>query len=103
MSISLQVIYSASEGSTFDHDYYTSKHFAVVDEHISQFIQSQLVTKGVADVPDQPASVHAIATFVFKDNDALGAALTAAGPVLADLPNFTNVQPTMLIGEVTET
>ncbi len=100
MSISLQVIYSVTDGSTFDYDYYTSKHFAVVDEHISQFIDQQVVTKGTAILPDQPASVHAIATFIFKDNEALGAALAAAGPVLEDLPNFTNVQPSMLIGEV---
>ena len=30
----------------------------------------------------------------------LGAALGAAGPVLEDLANFTNVTPEMLIGEV---
>ena len=27
-------------------------------------------------------------------------AMSKAGPVLADLPNFTNVKPQMLIGEV---
>jgi len=26
--------------------------------------------------------------------------MAAAGPVLADLPNFTNVKPNMLIGDV---
>ena len=100
MSISLQVIYRVADGTTFDYDYYTSKHFAVVDQHISQYIDQQIVTKGVAMVPDLPPTVHAMATFIFKDNEALGAALGAAGPVLEDLANFTNVTPEMLIGEV---
>jgi hypothetical protein len=36
----------------------------------------------------------------FDDMDKLHAALEVAGPVLADIPNFTNTEPKMLIGEV---
>lgn len=100
MAASLQVIYEVSDGSTFDYEYYTTKHFAIVDANIGEFITSQLVTKGSANAPDQPPSIHAIATFTFENGAALEAAFAAAGPVLEDLQNFTNVTPQMLIGEV---
>ncbi len=100
MSVSLQVIYPVSDGSTFDHDYYTSTHMALVGEHMGPHIGSTVVTKGLAGGPDVPAPFHAIATIVFSDQAAMDAAMSAAGPVMADIPNFTSVQPTVLIGEV---
>ena len=63
-------------------------------------IQQTLVTKGLAGGPDAPPATYAVATMVFADQAAMGAAMAASGPVLADLPNFTNVKPEMLIGEV---
>ncbi len=100
MSVSLQVIYPVSDDSTFDHDYYTATHLPLVGEHMGAHISSTLVTKGLAGGPDVPAPFHAVATMVFKDQDAMQAALAAAGPVLEDIPKFTNSKPQMLIGEV---
>ena len=100
MSVTLQVIYPVSKGSTFDYDYYTSTHMALVGEHMGPHITSTLVTKGLAGGPDVPAPYHAVASIVFADQDAMNAAMGAAGPVLADIPNFTNVKPDTLIGEV---
>ena len=100
MAVSLQVSYPISDGTTFDYDYYTSTHFDLVGEHMGAHIDSMLVTKGLAGGPDTPPGIHAIASIVFSDQDAMNAALAAADPVLADIPNFTNVQPQMLIGEV---
>lgn len=100
MAVSLQVLYPISDGTTFDFDYYTSTHFDLVGEHMGAHLESMLVTKGLAGGPDVPPAFHAVASLVFKDQDALNAAMGAAGPVLADIPKFTNVQPQMLIGEV---
>jgi hypothetical protein len=47
-----------------------------------------------------PPAFHAIATMVFADADAMKAAMAAAGPVMADIANFTNVEPQILIGDV---
>jgi uncharacterized protein (TIGR02118 family) len=100
MSISLQVIYPVTDDSTFDHDYYTATHLPLVAEHWGSFIESTLVTKGVAGGPDVPAPYHAVATIVFADQNALQSAMKVGGPVIADVPNFTNIRPQMLIGEV---
>jgi len=100
MTASLQVIYPIGADTHFDHDYYLATHIPLVGEHMGAFIQNTLVTKGLAGGPDVPPGSYAVATMTFADGDALNAALGAAGPVLADIPKFTNVQPQMLIGEV---
>ncbi len=100
MSLSLQVIYPAANGTKFDYDYYLSKHFEIVQEHMGPHLESVQVTKGLAGGPDVPPPFHAIATMTFADQAALDAALGAAGPALEDIPNFTDTQPQMLIGQV---
>ena len=100
MRMSLQVVYPVGDDTNFDHAYYCDTHLPLVGKHIGAHIESTLVTKGLAGGPDTPAPFHAVATMVFADRSALDAALDTAGPVLADIPNFTNSRPQMLIGEV---
>jgi hypothetical protein len=63
-------------------------------------IQSTSISKGLAGGPDVPAGFYVVATMVFAAMENLQAALEGAGPVLADIPNFTNSEPKMLIGEI---
>ncbi len=100
MPISLQVAYPVSDASKFDHDYYLESHVPLIAKHMGLHIASQVVTKGVAGGGGAATPFHAIATFVFQDQAGLDAALAAAGPVLDDVPKFTDVQPQMMIGEV---
>ena len=100
MAMSLQVIYPVGEDTTFDYDYYASTHMEIVGECMGPHIQSVVVTKGLAGGPDTPPGFHAVATIVCADQASLDAMLAAAGPALADIPKFTDVQPQMLIGEV---
>lgn len=100
MSVSLQVLYPFSTDATFDHDYYTATHIPLVGEHMGAHIQSTSISKGIAGGPDVPAGFYVVATMVFAAMENLQAALEVAGPVLADIPNFTNVAPQMLIGEI---
>ncbi|PYG29544.1 EthD family reductase [Pelagimonas varians] len=100
MSVSLQVLYPVSEGTTFDYDYYLSTHMEMVGTVMGAHISQTLVTKGLAGGPETPPGFYAIASMVFADQAALDAALSVAGPVLEDIPKFTNTQPQMLIGQV---
>jgi uncharacterized protein (TIGR02118 family) len=100
MALSLQVIYPITDETHFDYDYYIGTHIPMVGEHMGAHIASVLVTKGLASGPDAPPQSYAVATMTFADKSALDAALSAAGPVIADIPKFTNTQPQMLIGEV---
>lgn len=94
------MIYPISDNSNFDVDYYQKTHIPMVDDHIGDHVQSIIVTSGLAGGPDQPPRYHAIATLTFANQSDMDTALAAAGPVLEDIPNFTNVAPDMLIGEV---
>lgn len=100
MALTLQVIYPITDSSHFDFDYYLGTHMPLVGEHMGPHIESTLVTKGLAGGPDAPPESYAVATIVFADQDSLNAAMAAAGPVIADIPKFTNTKPQMLIGEV---
>ena len=100
MALSLQVIYPIGEDTHFDYDYYLGTHMPLVGEHMGAHIAQTLVTKGLAGGPDTPPSVYAVATMTFADKDAMDRAMSASGPVVGDIPNFTNSRPTMLVGEV---
>ena len=100
MALSLQVIYPITEDTHFDMDYYLATHMPMVGEHMGAHIESTLVTKGLAGGPDVPPPFYAVATMTFADQEAMNAAMAAAPPVIADIPNFTNTQPHMLVGEV---
>lgn len=102
MALSLQVLYTTENGTTFDHAYYASTHMPIVTEHMGPHIEKTLITKGLAGGPDTPAGYHAIATMTFADQGALDAAMAAAGPALQDIPNFFSGDPKMLIGEVAD-
>lgn len=100
MSVSMQVIYPITEETSFNYDYYFSTHMDVVAEYFGPHLERTLVTKGVADGPNTPPSIYAIATLVFADQAAMDAALAKGAPVIGDIPNFTNTKPQMLVGEV---
>lgn len=95
-----RILGERSEDTTFDYDYYLGQHMAIVGDVMGEHIESTLVTKGLAGGPGVAAGYHAVATIVFSSQSAMDAALANAGPALEDIPNFTNAQPQMLIGEV---
>ncbi len=61
---------------------------------------SRLFSKRIADQPVVPAGYYAISTMVFEDQSAIDLALSEVGTALRDIPNFTNTEPVMLIGEI---
>jgi uncharacterized protein (TIGR02118 family) len=92
--IRFSVMYPSGEGSTFDKDYYVSKHVPLA-----------LKTWGLehADIDmglngPYVAAVH----FLFEDNDAMGAALgnPGTGDVMADMANYTNITPVTQTSEI---
>lgn len=97
MPVTVQVLYPTTGDTTFDHAYYQTTHDELLREHLGTHMVGTTVTKMTDDV----APFHAIATLVFADAVARDAALAIAGPVIADIANFTNAQPLMLMGEVT--
>lgn len=99
MAVTLQVIYPASAGTKFDMDYYINTHLPMVGEHMGAHIDHTLVTRGVSAPDGGDAGFYAVASIVFADQGAMDAAMGKAGPVVADIANFTDTAPQMLVGE----
>jgi hypothetical protein len=60
----------------------------LVDKHMGAHIDDVLIAKDIAGGPDVPPGMYAVATMIFSDHAALGAALDAAGPVISDIPKL---------------
>lgn len=94
--IRLSVLYPKTEGATFDHDYYRTKHvpLAVTTWGLS----GAEIDQGI-DGPYE-AAVH----FRFESVEAMGVAMSTegTGAVLADVANYTTIAPVMQTSEIVE-
>jgi len=94
--IRFSVLYPATEGARFDHDYYRDKHVPLAAKAWNPVRVE--IDKGVNG--PYVAAVH----FVFESNDAVQAALgsdqTAA--IMADVANYTDVSPVVQTSEIVE-
>ena len=100
MPATITVLYPAGDDKTFDFDYYNSTHEALVRQHMSDGLTDFTAVKSLGAAPDMAPSPYIVeARFVYETMNALQAALGKAGDVVADIPNFTNTQPVILVGE----
>jgi uncharacterized protein (TIGR02118 family) len=92
--IRLSVLYPASEGAKFDHDYYRTKHVPLCLQ--TWGIAGAEIDKGM----DGPyvAAVH----FTFDSPEALQKAMSSegTGAILADVANYTTIAPVLQTSEI---
>jgi len=92
--IKVSVMYPNTPGARFDHDYYRDKHVPLA---VSTWgVERVEIDKGVNGPYE--AAVH----FLFPSTDAIGEAMGAegTGAIMADVANYTNIQPVIQISEV---
>lgn len=94
--IRMMVLYPRSEGTTFDFDYWSTKHMPMLSQ-IWPTLARWEADKGADDGP-----YHAVAHLYFDDQAAFMAAMTSpdAGKGAADLPNYTNITPVASINTI---
>jgi uncharacterized protein (TIGR02118 family) len=92
--IRLSVLYPATDGATFDHDYYRDRHVPLA--LTTWGLDSAEIDKGVNG--PYVAAVH----FRFDTMEAMQAALASEGSaaVNADVPNYTTITPVVQISEI---
>jgi uncharacterized protein (TIGR02118 family) len=92
--IRLSVFYPETDGATFDHDYYRTKHVPLAAQ--TWGLDSFEIDKGVNG--PYVAAVH----FTFDSIASLNAAMAneGTGAVLADMANYTNIQPVLQTSEI---
>jgi uncharacterized protein (TIGR02118 family) len=100
--IKVSVLYPSGEGKKFDHDYYTNKHVPMVAGLLGDAVKSASVERGLGGAA--PGSTAPYITCGHLYFESLEAFQNSFGPnaekIMADIPNFTNIEPVVQIGEV---
>jgi uncharacterized protein (TIGR02118 family) len=101
--ISILVLYANKPGSKFDHEYYTSQHLPLVRRLLEPMGMRSLtfVKEAALDPAAPPQAYQLIAELRFDSMESTKLALTAHGAeTQADIANFTDVEPIIVIGEL---
>ena len=100
--IKVSVFYPNSPGAKFDMAYYTTKHMPMV-KRLATGCKSIAAEQGLGGgAPGSKATYIAIGHLVF---DSVEAFETGFGPhskeILADIPNYTNIEPVIQVSQIT--
>ena len=100
--IKVSVMYPHQPDARFDHDYYREKHMPMVQQKMGAACRYYTIDKGIAGgMPGQPPAYIAVANI---HADSIEAFQAAFGPhvkaIMADVPNYTDLRPVMVISEV---
>lgn len=97
--IVIGVMYPNRAGMRFDLDYYREKHLPLVRRLLAPLGMRSLTFFEPVKT-DANAAFRLVAELRFDDMAATNAALSAHGPeTQADIPNFTDATPHIVIGE----
>ena len=100
--IKVSVFYPDREGSKFDMDYYCNSHIPMVREKLGPACKNVAVEHGIAGAtPGSRPGFIAMGHLYF---DSVEAFQKAFGPhadaIMGDIPNYTDIQPTIQFSEV---
>ena len=100
--IKVSVLYPNGEGKSFDMDYYCNKHVPIVGGLLGDAVKAATVEKGLGGAePGSTAAYAAMGNLYFSSmEDFENAFGPNADKIMADLPNFTNIEPTIQVSEV---
>lgn len=100
--IKVSVLYPNQPGATFDMDYYTGTHIPLVLGRCGTDVKPGGIDRGVAGgAPGSEAPYHVAGHLLFESPEAMERSLFPhMQEFLADIPNFTNIQPVLQISEV---
>jgi len=100
--IKISVLYPHEEGKKFDMEYYCKNHIPMVQGKLGAALKGVAVEQGLGGAkPGSPPKYIAMGHLYF---DSIEAFQGAFGPhtdaIMRDIPNYTDVQPTIQISEV---
>lgn len=100
--IKVSVFYPNKAGASFNHDYYKNTHMPLVKSKMGAALLYYTVDKGLAggapgEGPTYVAMCHLFCESVESFQAAFG---PHAGAIMADVPNYTDIQPVLQISEV---
>ena len=100
--IKVSVLYPNGAGTTFDMNYYLAQHMPMVGAKLGAACKKIEVEQGLGGA--QPGSSPAFVAMCHLHFDSVDAFQQAFGAhaeaIVADIPNYTNAQPTIQVSEV---
>jgi uncharacterized protein (TIGR02118 family) len=100
--IKISVFYPNSAGAKFDMNYYVTKHLPMVQKKLGSALKGVAAEQGIAGgSPGVAAPFIAIGHLMCDSVETFQSSFAPhAESIMADVPNYTNVQPTIQISEV---
>ena len=100
--VKVSVLYANTPGCTFDMDYYLDTHMRICREQLGAALKGVQVEKGLGGgAPGSPAPFVAVGHLLFDSLESFQTAFApAAAAIQGDIPNYTNLAPTIQISEV---
>ena len=100
--IKVSVFYPHKEGARFDMAYYLNTHIPMVAQKLGAAVKSASVEHGLGGI--SPASAPAFVVMAHFGFDSMDAFQAAFGPhaavIMADIPNYTSIEPLIQISDV---
>lgn len=99
--IKASLLYPSHEEARFDFTYWTEKHLPFVRRSLGAALKGLTAEKGLAGGPATPPPYIASGHLFFASLEAMQDAYAPhAAAIQADIKNFTDLQPVMIISEV---
>ncbi len=103
--IRIMGLYPNESGKKFDLDYYVNKHLPLLHQRLDPLgLVRAEIDKGVSGLEaGEPAPYIAVAYLYFNSVEEFQTALaTHSAELMADIPNYTNIQPQIQISEIAD-
>ncbi|WP_418500593.1 EthD family reductase [Flagellimonas sp.] len=96
------ILYPNGEGSTFDMDYYETKHMPMVAGFLGDNLKFYEIDKGISGrTPNDKPPYAAVGYFYINNIEEYGKAIAEnRDAVVNDFKNYTNIQPVVQISEI---
>lgn len=98
----VSVLYPHRAGARFDHAYYRDTHMPMVKATLGDVVTRYTVDKGVAGgAPGSPPAYVASCALYVQSLEAFQAGMAKHGKaIMSDVPNYTDIAPSIEISEV---
>ena len=100
--IKVSVLYPNRPGAKFDMGYYCAKHMPMVQQKLGAACKQVAVEQGIGGAaPGSPAAFVAMGHLYCDSVEAFQAAFAPhAQEIMGDIPNYTDIEPTIQISDV---
>jgi uncharacterized protein (TIGR02118 family) len=100
--IKVSVLYPNRPGANFDMKYYCEKHIPMVQQKLGAACKRVAVEQGIGGAaPGAPAAFIAMGHLYCDSAEAFQAAFAPhTEAIMGDIPNYTDIEPTIQISEV---